>query len=317
MRACIYREFGSPDVLEWVADWPRPACGPNEVLVKVAACSVNPKDGLLRRGKFRHTLARDPLPRVTGLDLAGTIAEVGSEVSDFVVDDHVFGMTNRFSGGVMAEYAALTASEIAHAPDSLSIEHAAAVPLAAQTALQGLRDQCQVMPECRVLITGGSGGVGHFAVQIAAVLGAEVHAVCGPDNVEFVAALGASRVFDYRKQDPRSIDARYDAIFDAAGRYQRRDFSRQLTSTAVFAAVVPQSRAILGELMARLRLSRASRMVFVHSVREDLIWLSRQIDAGAISPNVDHLFAADQVQAAHEQIQTAHTRGKIVVRVPA
>lgn len=315
MRACIYRKFGKPEVLEWVDDWPDATCGPEDVRVTVAACSVNPKDGLLRRGRFRYTLARDPLPRVTGLDLAGTVTEVGDRVDGYTVGDRIFGMTNRFSGGVMAEQATLHATEMAHAPASLNIDQAAAVPLAAQTALQGLRDQCRVNKGSRVLITGASGGVGHFATQIAAVLGAEVHGICGPNNLDFVSSLGATRVFNYRERDPRSVDGEYDAVFDAAGRYQRRDFAAQLNSGGVFASVVPQARAILGELLARMHLSRRSRLVFVHSVHDDLVWLANKIDAGSIKPNVDQVFEADQVQGAHEQIQTAHTRGKIVVRL--
>jgi NADPH:quinone reductase-like Zn-dependent oxidoreductase len=183
MKALIYRRFGSADELEWADDWPDPEVSAQSVLIKTVAGSINPKDVLLRKGKFSKTLARDPLPRVSGLDVAGVILAVGSDVSGFSLGESVFGMTNNFAGGVHAEVAKLHRTEIFHAPSNISMEEASCVPLAAQTALQALRDCCSIRNGHRVLINGASGGVGHFAVQIAKALGAEVHAVCGTQNL--------------------------------------------------------------------------------------------------------------------------------------
>ena len=174
----------------------------------VAAGSVNPKDVLLRKGKFSRTLARDPLPRASGLDVAGRVVAVGARVSEFAVGDAVYGMTNHFAGGVHVEVAAFRRGELQHAPSNLSLETAAAVPLAAQTALQALRDCGSVSPGHRLLINGASGGVGHFAVQIAKAMGAEVHAACGPAHVEFVESLGADTVYDYTRQPPTGARSR-------------------------------------------------------------------------------------------------------------
>jgi NADPH:quinone reductase-like Zn-dependent oxidoreductase len=143
MKALIYRRFGSADELEWTDDWPAPELSAQSVLVKAYAGSVNPKDALLRKGKFSKTLARDPLPRVSGLDIAGKVVAVGSDVYGYSVGDLVFGMTNIFAGGVHAEIAKLDQSEVYNAPSNISIEEASCVPLAAQTALQGLRDCCK------------------------------------------------------------------------------------------------------------------------------------------------------------------------------
>jgi len=172
MKALIYRKFGDPDVLEWVEGWPKPVVSPGKVLIRSIAGGVNPKDVLLRKGKFSCTLAREPLPRVSGADVAGEIVEVGKGVAGFKVGDIVFGMTNKFSGGVHSEWATLGANEIACVPSNISAVEASSIPLAAQTALQALRDYCGVKAGQRVLINGASGGVGHFAVQIAKAMGA-------------------------------------------------------------------------------------------------------------------------------------------------
>jgi NADPH:quinone reductase-like Zn-dependent oxidoreductase len=225
VKALVYKSFGDPSVLEWVEDWAKPAVTANHVIVSVVAGSVNPKDVLLRKGKFSRTLARDPLPRVAGIDIAGEVVEIGKNVVDLTIGDLIFGMTNRFSGGVHAEYAVIHESEIARAPSNISSVIASCVPLSAQTALQALRDHCKIVPGHKVLINGASGGVGHFAVQIAKVLGAEVHAVCGSSHLDFVAALGADMVHDYAVEPAPQIVSTYHCVFDVFGRFSRNDFA--------------------------------------------------------------------------------------------
>jgi len=315
MKALVYRKFGPPEVLEWVDGWPEPQTSPHHVLVRVQAGGLNPKDVLLRKGKFSRTLARDPLPRVSGLDMAGEIVAVGPSVTGFSAGDKVFGMTNRFSGGVHAELALLHETEICVAPKTLSLVEASAVPLAAQTALQALRDYCDIRNGQALLINGASGGVGHFAVQIGKLSGAEVHAVCGPGNIAFVKSLGADRTYSYRDQPASSIDRSFDAVFDVFGKQTRRAFSRQLGKHGIYVSTVPKRETFLGEALARIGLSGKSRLVLVRSDSKDLQLLREWIDADVLKPFLEKTYPVEQAADAHRHIESRHTVGKIAIRI--
>ncbi|MFC1236520.1 NAD(P)-dependent alcohol dehydrogenase [Vibrio sp. F74] len=317
MEACIYKKFGRADVLEWVDNWPEPECDTDSLLIKVAASSVNPKDALLRKGKFRRTLAREPLPRLTGMDISGTVVEIGKNVTCFEIGDTVFGMTNNFSGGVLSTFAVLKETEAAKAPISIPLVTCAAIPLSAQTALQAIRDICGVEAGKKVLITGASGGVGHFAIQLSKHLGAEVHGICGTNNVDFVSTLGAHHVYDYTKVKPSEIDHQYNAVFDAAGRYERHYFSKQLKKEGIFVSTVPTGKSIMAELKARLHISNKSRLVMVNSSHEDLTYLADLVDCGKLIPCIQKTFRKDQIIEAHTQIQSGHSRGKVILSMSA
>lgn len=313
MNALIYRKFGDPTVLEWVDDWPRPVVSPKGVVIKSIAGSVNPKDVLLRKGKFSKTLARDPLPRAAGHDVAGEVASVGKDVSNISVGDTVFGMTNRFSGGVHCEYAMLDSNEVARAPVNISTLEASAIPLAAQTALQALRDHCKIAAGQRVLIIGASGGVGHFAVQIARILGAEVHGVCGPDHMDFVASLGADAVHDYTVKPPTAIASSFDSIFDIFGKFSRRDFTDQLVARGIFVSTVPAPATLRGEFLARIGFSKRSRLVQVKSNSTDLNRIRKWVETNRLRPHVEKVYPAADAHEAHRHIEGKHTTGKIVL----
>jgi len=313
MKALIYRKFGSPDVLEWVENWPKPVVDPGKVLIRSIAGSVNPKDVLLRKGKFRCTLARDPLPRVSGLDAAGEIVEVGNGVSNFKVGDIIFGMTNKFSGGVHSEWAILGANEIACVPSNITAVEASSIPLAAQTALQALRDYCRVAAGQRVLINGASGGVGHFAVQIAKVMGAEVHAVCGPDHLDFVTSHGADVVHDYTVQPASAIKSSFHSVFDVFGRYSVRDFAKQLGASGTFVSTVPRPATMFGEGLALAGLNRRSRLVLVGSNTADLTQIGEWVETNQLRPHVEKVYAAANAAEAHRHIEGKHTTGKVVI----
>jgi NADPH:quinone reductase-like Zn-dependent oxidoreductase len=313
MKALVYKSFGDPGVLEWVEDWVKPAVAANHVLVRVAAGSVNPKDVLLRKGKFSRTLARDPLPRVAGLDIAGEVVEIGKNIADLVTGDLIFGMTNRFSGGVHSEYAVFEESEIARAPSGISSVTASCVPLSAQTALQALRDHCKIAHGHKVLINGASGGVGHFAVQIAKVLGAEVHAVCGSSHLDFVASLGADVVHDYAVEPAPKIASVFQCVFDVFGRFSKRDFARQLGPKGIFVSTVPKMATLRGELLARVGLDQRSRLVQVKSCTSDLNQLREWIESKRLRPHVDKVYPVTAAQDAHRHIESKHTTGKVVL----
>ncbi len=313
MKAIIYRAFGEADVLEWVDDWPEPEPGEGEVKIRVLAGALNPKDILLRKGKFRPLLNRERLPRVSGQDVAGEVVSVGSGVSDFSEGDAVFGMTNRFHGGAHAQFAILRDDEIAHCPKELDWSQAAAIPLAAQTALQALRDCAHLKDGHRVLINGASGGVGHFAVQIARILGAEVTAVCGESNLHFVSELGADHVIDYHQTPAPAITGPFDCVFDVFGQYRARDFRDSLKPDGVYVNTIPNRKTVLAEGLARLHLQQSSRLVLVHSNRRDLEILAGWVADGNLHPHLDKVYPFYHVEDAHRHIETRHTRGKVVL----
>lgn len=316
MKAIIYRAFGDPSVLEWVEDWPRPNPGPGEVLVKVRAGALNPKDVLLRKGVFHPFLGfmdREPLPRVSGLDMAGEVVERGTDVTDFAPGDPVTGMTNRFHGGVHAEYALVRTDEITLCPQGLSWSHAAALPLAGLTALQALRDCAHLRAGHQVLINGASGGVGHFAVQIARNLGASVTAVCSERNLRFVCDLGADRAVDYQQTPAPAVAGPFDCVFDAFGNYCAVDFRDSLAPGGIYVNTIPGRRTILAEGLARLGLQQRSRLVLVHSNRADLDVLRQWVNEGTLKPHIDRTYPFYHVEDAHRHIESRRTRGKVVL----
>ena len=314
MKALIYRKFGSPDELEWTNDWPEPKLSARSVLIKAIAGGINPKDALLRKGKFSKTVARDPLPRVSGMDVAGKIIAIGSDVYDFSVGDLVYGMTNNFAGGVHAEIAKLHQTEIFKAPSNISIEEASCVPLAAQTALQALRDCCKIREGHKVLINGASGGVGHFAVQIAKAMGAEVHAVCGPKNVQFVESLGADNTYSYTDRLATEIDILFDSVFDVFGKFTKSAFIRQLGKSGIYVSTVPKPATLLAEMIARLGISKANRLVAVRSQSDDLRQIKEWIENGLIIPHLEKTYLLNQVSDAHRHIESKRTIGKICIK---
>ena len=313
MKAIIYRAFGTANVLEWVDDWPCPGIGEGEVLVRVQAGSLNPKDILLRKGRFRPLLDRVPLPRVSGLDMAGVVEEAGPGVTDYRPGDCVFGMTNRFHGGVHAEFAALNQDEIASMPAGLRFNQAAAIPLAGLTALQALRDCAGLSEGQSVLINGASGGVGHFAVQIARVIGCRVTAVCGERNLGFVSELGAEQLVDYQQTPAPAVTGPFDCVFDVFGQYRARDFAESLAPDGVYVNTIPKRTTVIAEARARLGLGRQSRLVIVHSNSDDLNVLGQWVNEGQLRPHVEKVYPFYHMEDAHRHIETRHTRGKVVL----
>ena len=226
MCAVLIDRYGKADVLH-EAEVPRPLPKRGQVLVRTRFVGVNPKDIIVRKGKFKVATGKK-FPMIGGHDIAGEVVEagVGADLSE---GDRVVGMINDFAGRAYAEFAAVDCRQLALAPSSVELDVAAAVPLAAQTALQALRDDSRVQPGQRVLINGASGGVGVFAVQIAKILGAEVTAVCSHRNVGLVEDLGADHVIDYTQEDFTKGSERYDIIMDIASTLSLSDCKRVLT----------------------------------------------------------------------------------------
>jgi len=321
MKAVVHRRYGSPDVLELV-EIPKPEPADDEVLVRVRAASVNPADWYMMTG---FTVARPqsgwrrPREPGIGVDFAGVVEAIGAAVTDFVPGEEVYGART----GALAEYVCVK-NAIAPKPAGLSFKQAAAIPVAAVTALQGLRDKGKLEPGQRVLIIGASGGVGTFAVQIAKALGAShVTAVCSPANIDNVRALGADDVVDYTREDVTRRGERYDVVLHVAGNRSYRALKRvfEPSSRLVVAGATKKGR-LLGPLgyLARIKvasLGRSPKAVFFLAklTREDLHVLNEMIEAGSVTPFVDRTFALEDVADAMRYLGEGHARGKIVVTV--
>ena len=320
MKAIVYRCYGSPDVLEF-EDAKKPTPADDEVLVKVVAASVNPLDWHFMRGTpyFLRLMSGLSAPNETslGVDFAGTVEAVGSNVKRFKPGDEVFGGGN----GAFAEY--ITVGEdgaLAMKPANVSFRQAASVPIAALTALQALRDTGKLEPGQKVLINGASGGVGTFAVQIAKSFGAEVTGVCSTRNVEMVRSIGADHVFDYTKEDYTESGKRYDLIIDMVGNHSLSANRRVLTPEGIFVIVGGSKGNWLAPLMGPIKALMLSPfvgqefvMILAKLSQEDLAILGEFMQAGFVTPVIDRSFRLSEVPAALRYSEEGHAQGKIII----
>ncbi len=328
MRAAIYRRFGGPEVLQVVDDAPRPTPRAGCARVRVRAAALNPKDVLLRRGKLKLVSGRwfgERWPRIPGVDFAGELIEAAG---GFDAGQRVYGMIQGWSEGACAAEAVVPLGELAAMPPSLSFTEAAAIPLAALTSLQALRDLLAVRRGMRVCINGASGGVGSYAVQLAAAMGAEVIAVCSGRNVQRMRDLGAHAVVDYTADDPLAPQSPYDAFYDVFGNRPWSEARRAIrpperrraapgASQAVYVTTVPDGRALLGELRGRLPgpLAGPARLVIVRSNRDDLDDLTARVEAGMLRPVIDRVLPLADIAEAHRYLETKRARGKVVIEI--
>lgn len=313
MKAAQYDRYGGPEVIE-IRDVVEPVPGPQQVLVKVEACALNPKDALTRAGKFAR-LAGPRFPKGVGYDYAGTIAAVGAQVTDAKVGDPVFGMLSGWRSCAAAELVTVDRDERAPRPRGLDAIQAAALPLAAQTALQALRDLGRVGPASEVAIHGASGGVGTLAVQIAKVLGARVTALCGADSAARMRELGADAVYDYRQTPPAALAERFDCFFDVFGNQSYRHMRDRLRPRGSYVTTVPSPANIRDHALTLLWPGRTARLVVVKTRREDLEQIARWVESGKLRPVVATVLPLSAMREAHVQIQAKRTHGKIVLTV--
>jgi NADPH:quinone reductase-like Zn-dependent oxidoreductase len=326
VKAIVRDNYSSPDVLE-LADLDKPEPGDGEVLMRVNATSVNPADWHILRGDpyfARLQLGlREPKDRVLGCDVAGQIEAVGTNVRTLRPGDEVFGSPFMHGFGAFAEHLRISEDLLAPKPANLSFEQAAAVPLAASTALQGLRDHGGIEPGQKVLIIGASGGVGTFAVQIAKSFDAEVTGVCSTRNVEMVRSLGADHVIDYAKEEFIQGGRNYDLIFQLAGTRSPSECRRALTpkGTLVLSSGESDGRWIgpVERIVKALVLSPfvSQKMVTftVKPNKEDLQFLRQLIEAGKLTPVIDTTYPLAEVPDAIRYLEEGHARGKVVISV--
>jgi NADPH:quinone reductase-like Zn-dependent oxidoreductase len=307
MRALAYDRYGGPHVLS-VRDLPDPVPRRGEVVVRVAAAALNPKDILVRKGKFKIVTGRR-FPKVPGYDFAGTV-ELGA--GDMRAGTAVFGMLNRWSAGTCAELVRVPLDELGLKPNSIGMPEAAAVPLAALTSLQAMRDLLALKPGMEVVVNGASGGVGTFAVQIGKRLGARVIAVCSRRNADLVTALGADEVVPYDEQPITELGREVDAFFDVFGSGAQPKIRHLLNAHGRFVTTIPTPQTVFRDIATRWS-RRPARLVVVKSRRGDLDQLRQWIDAGVLRPVVDRVLPLADGADAQIHIETRRARGKVVL----
>lgn len=323
MKAIVQQRYGPPDVLEFL-DVDIPDIGDDQVLVRVRAAAIHPGDLLAMEGRpiVMRPLFGLPHPRrsTPGYDLAGTVEAVGASVDGLEAGDEVFGQS---ATGSCAEYAVASADAVAPAPTRVTVDHAAAIPMSGLTALHALRDVAQVRPGQRVLINGASGGIGTFAVQIAAALGARVTGVCSTRNVDLVHGLGADQVIDYTQRDFTATGERYDVILDNVANRPLAHLRRALTRTGT---LIPNNGTsgsrwfgplprMLHAMVLSPFVSQRMRLFVSQPSRADLATLATMVDDGVVTPVIDRTHPLAETAQALAYLARRHARGKVVITV--
>jgi len=325
MKAVVYDNFGPPKVLR-IEEINKPVPNDNQVLVRVRAASANPLDWHFMEGTpyiarpLAFGLLR-PAEKQLGVDFAGTIEAVGKNVTQFKPGDDVFGAKT----GAFAEYLCVSADRVVLKPANLTFEQAATVPVAAITALQGLRDKGKIQPGQKVLINGASGGVGTFAVQIAKSFGANVTGVCSTRNVEMVRSLGADQVIDYTNEDFTKGTQRYDLVLDNVGNHSLLENKRVLTPQGRYVLVGggglndgrwvgPMIRPIKALMLSRLS-TQDMGMMLAEINKEDLTVLRELLQSGKVKPVIDRTYSLNQIRDAIAYLETGRARGKVVINL--
>jgi len=320
MRAITYTEYGPSEVLQFT-EVAKPTPKDDEVLIRIRAASVNPLDWHYLRGApyVVRLMTGWRRPKVTrlGVDVAGQVEAVGRNVTQFQPGDEVFGACR----GAFAEYGCASEKALVLKPANVTFEQAAAVPVAAFTALQGLRDKGRIQRGQKVLINGAAGGVGTFAVQIARVFGAEVTGVCSTRNVDMVRTIGANHVVDYTQEDFTKSGQRYDLIFDSVGNHSLSDCRRALTTEGTLVLVGgPNKGRWLGPLTGMLKAVVLSRFVsqkllpfLGHLRKDDLIVMRGLLEAGKVIAVIDRSYPLSDVPEAIRYLEEGHARGKVVI----
>jgi NADPH:quinone reductase-like Zn-dependent oxidoreductase len=323
MKAIVYHKYGSPDVLR-LEEVQQPTPEDNEVLVKVHAASANAADWHLLRGKpflvrlMGFGLLR-PKHTILGADIAGRVEAVGRNVEQFQPGDEVFGDISECGWGGFAEYVCVSEKALALKPASMTFEEAAAVPLAALTALRGLRNKGGIKTGQKVLINGASGGVGTFAVQIAKSFGAEVTGVCSTRNLDTARSIGADQVIDYTQEDFTKNGQCYDLIFAANGYHSIMEYKRALSPRGIY-VMVGGSMAQMFQAMLLgpwISMTGSKKLGFLsaRSNQRDLVFVKELLEAGKVVPVIDRRYTLGEVPEALRYLEEGHARGKVVIIV--
>ena len=321
MKAIVYTEYGPPEVLQ-LKEVEKPTAKEDEVLVNVQAVSVNPFEWHHLRGTpFPLRLSSGllkPKHKILGLDIAGRVEAVGRNVKQFQPGDEVFGVSDF---GAFAEYVSAREAALVLKPANISFEEAAAAPVVAFSALQGLRDKGRIQPGQKVLINGASGGVGTFAVQIAKSFGAEVTGVCSTRNLEMVRSIGADQVIDYTEEDFTQNGPRYDLIIDNVGNRSVSDLKRALSPQGICVIIGYTSPALLlqhillGPLISMTGSKKIGLMGEAKPNKKDLVFTAELLEAGKVVPVIDRRYPLSETAEAIRYLEEGHARGKVIITV--
>ena len=311
MKAIVCARYGSPDVLQ-LEDVEKPAPIEGRVLVRVLAASANPADWHSMKGGIARLFGglRKPKDPRVGIDIAGRVEAVGSQVTQFHPGDEVFGGCS----GAFAEYATARADRLVLKPSNISFEEAAAVPVAAITALQGLRDKGRIRPGQKVLVNGASGGVGTFAVQIAKSYGTEVTGVCSTRNLDMVRSIGADHVIDYTREDFTNNGQQYDLIYCAVGNRSVSDYQRALSPNGICSVAGFTSLSRLFQIML-LGGKQIGLMETAKGNKKDLLFIKELLEAGKVVPVIDRCYPLSEIADAIGYLEAGHAQGKVVITV--
>jgi len=321
MKAIIYTKYGPPDVLQ-LKEIEKPTPKDNEILIKVHAASVNAADWHLLRAKpFLVRLMGmgllKPKNKILGADIAGRVEVVGKNVKQFQPGDEVFGDIFDCGLGGYAEYVCASEDALVLKPESVTFEEAAAVPLAALTALHALRDKGHIQPGQKVLINGASGGVGTFAIQLAKYFGAKVTTVCSTRNLDMVRKLGADHVIDYTQEDFTKNGERYDLILAANGFHPIFDYKRALRPKGVYVmsggSGTQMFQAMLLGPFISMTGSKIMRSVSSKPNKKDLVFMKELLEAGKVVPVIDRRYPLSEVAEAIRYLEEGHAKGKVII----
>ena len=310
MKAVVFKKNGSPDVLE-INEVEKPIIKDDEVLVKVYAVSVNPVDVLIRKNRIMSFFVNRG-SKITGSDLSGKIMSVGRTVVSMKNGDDVFGFRQ---GGTTAEYVAISEKKIAIKPINMTFEEAAAVPLAALTALQALRDKGNICSRQNVLINGASGGVGTYAVQIAKSFGTNVTGVSSTKNLELIKSLGANKVIDYTKEDFTRTDQRYDIVLDAVAKSSYSKCKKILNQGGIFVSTGFSPLLFIQVMSSTLFGDKKAKSIWSRWNTKDLEIIGELIKEDKVKSVIDQSYPMDKTSEAHLHIENGHTKGKVVISI--
>ena len=320
MKAVYQTKYGKSSVLQY-GEQSKPLIKANEVRIKNHASSVNPRDWMIRSGRYQLQFLVPNFPLILGSDFAGEVMEVGAKVKDFKQGDKVFGMKNPSEGlATYAEEVIAPAKNITLIPNGISFTEAAGVPLCSLTAWQALIKKAKLKEDMKVLIIGASGGVGSYGVQIAKAFGGDITAVCSQKNATMVADLGATTVIDYHQHDFLKDDVHYDIIFDTIGRHSLNKCAPVLRAGGTYVSTVPSPKNLKAMTSTKFKalFSKATKKADVVMVKSDgshLAQVAKLILLGSIRPVIDQIFPLQQAAQAHDYSRSLRAKGKIILEI--
>lgn len=311
MKAALIHSYGAPEVLE-IGETDIPQPGKGQILIKVMAAGINPIDYKIRQGVMKY-LTTSRFPKILGGDVAGEVVDNSQTNGKFAIGDKVFAMLD-FRGGGYGEYVAVNERWVAHIPADIDFAKAASLPLAGLTAFQALTEKGSIRKGMKVLINGASGGVGHFAVQIAKAYECKVTAFCSQANVDFVKELGADKVYDYQQVSVADLNEKYHVIFDAVGTFSYSKIRKKLENYGTYISTLPAVGLVFRQSFNSFLFKKAW-IIMASPSGSDLEVLGSMLRQGFIKPHIEKVYSFSDIVAAHQRIETQRVRGKLVVKI--